>query len=68
MDMFEPYECSTRSRFKEEYSPIGSLLELAFDGTFVKPFQWSSIFQAYSRVLHDQNFPKRDAIDVYCNG
>ena len=44
------------------------LLELAFNDTFVKIYQWSSILQAYSRVLHDQNFPKRAAIDVYCNG
>ena len=43
------------------------VLELAFDDTFVKPFQWSSILQAYSRVLHDQYFPKRVAMDVYCN-
>ena len=27
------------------------LLELAFDDTFVKTYQWSSILQAYSRVL-----------------
>ena len=26
------------------------MLELAFDDTFVKPFQWSSILQAYLRV------------------
>ena len=43
------------------------LLELAFDDTFVKPFQWSSFAQAYSRVLHDQDFPKRVAMDVYYN-
>ena len=43
------------------------LLELAFDDTFVKTFQWSSILQAYSRVLHAQDFPKRVAMDVYCN-
>ena len=35
-----------------------TLLELAFDDTFVKPFQWSSFAQAYSRVRHDQDFPK----------
>ena len=44
------------------------MLELAFDDTFVKTFQWSSILQAYSRILHDQDFPKRVAFDVYCNG
>jgi len=44
-----------------------SLLELAFDDTFVKPYYWSSILQAYSRVLHDQDFPKRVTMDVYCN-
>ena len=44
------------------------MLELAFNDTFVKTYQWSSILQAYSRVLHDQDFPKRVAIDVYCNG
>ena len=43
------------------------MLELGSDDTFVKPFQWSSILQAYSRVLHDQDFPKRVAMDVYCN-
>jgi len=47
--------------------PLEILLELAFDDTFVKTFQWSSILQAYSRVLHDQDFPKRVAMDVYCN-
>ena len=44
------------------------MLELAFDDTSVKPFQWSFILQAYSRVLHDQDFQKRVAIDVDCNG
>ena len=44
------------------------MLELTFDDTFVKPFQWSSFPQVYSRVLHDQDFLKRVAIDVYCNG
>jgi len=43
------------------------LLELAFDDTFVKTYQWSSFAQAYSRVLHDQDFPKRMTMDVYCN-
>ena len=47
----------------------GGMLELAFDDTFVKlfPFQWSSILQAYSRVLHAQDSSKRVAMDVYCN-
>jgi len=43
------------------------LLELAFDDTFVKTYHWSSILQAYSRVLRDQDFPKRVAMDVFCN-
>jgi len=43
------------------------VLELDFDDTFVKPYYWSSISQAYTRVLHIQDFPKRVAIDVYCN-
>ena len=43
------------------------MLELDFDDTFVKPFHWSSISQAYIRVLHAQDFPKIMAIDVYCN-
>jgi len=43
------------------------VLELAFDDTFVKTLYWSSISQVYSRVLHVQDFPKRVAIDVYCN-
>ena len=43
------------------------MLELAFDDTFVKTYQWSSILQAYSRVLHDQDFPKRVAMVVFCN-
>ena len=45
---------------------IEVVLELAFDDTFVKPYHWSSILQAYSRVLHDQDFPKRVAMNVYC--
>ena len=44
------------------------LLELAFDDTFMKTYQWTSILQTYSRVLHAQDFPMRVAIDVYCNG
>ena len=43
------------------------MLELAFDDTFMKTFHWSSILQAYSRVLHAQDFPKRVVMDVYCN-
>ena len=43
------------------------VLELAFDDTFVKTYHWSSIVQAYSRVLHDQDFPKRVAMNVYYN-
>ena len=45
----------------------GRMLKLTFDDTFVKTYHWSSILQAYSRVLQDQDFPKRVAIDVYCN-
>ena len=52
---------------RKEVGPT-RLLELAFDDTFVKSYHWSSISQAYSRVLHDQDFLKRVAIDVYCNG
>ena len=40
------------------------LLELDIDDTFVKPFYWSSISQAYTRVLHVQDFPKRVVMDV----
>ena len=29
---------------------------------------FGALSQAYSRVLHVQDFPKRVAIDVYCNG
>jgi len=36
------------------------MLELAFDDTFVKPFQWNSISQVYTRVLHAQDFQKSD--------
>ena len=43
------------------------VLELNFDDTFVKPYYWSSISQAYTRVLHAQDFPKRVAMDVYYN-
>ena len=46
-----------------EYSCTQSVIikkgELAFDDTFVKTFQWSSISQAYTRVLHAQDIPKR---------
>jgi len=31
-------------------------LELDFDDTFVKSFNWSSISQAYTRGLHAQDF------------
>jgi len=44
------------------------MLELAFDDTFVKTYQWSFILQTYSRVLHAQDFPMRVAFDVYYNG
>ena len=43
------------------------MLELDFDDKFVKPFHWSSISQAYTRVLHAQDFPKRVTMDVFCN-
>ena len=42
------------------------VLELDFDDTFVKPLHWSSISQAYIRVLHAQDFPRTMAMDVYC--
>ena len=44
-----------------------NLLKLDFDDTFVKPLHWSSISQAYTRVLDAQDFPKRMTVDVYCN-
>ena len=34
------------------------MLELDSNDTFVKPFHWSSISQAYTRALHAQDFPK----------
>ena len=43
------------------------MLKLDFDDTFVKPYYWSFISQAYTSVLHAQDFPKRVAMDVYCN-
>ena len=52
---------------KVSSSKRGRMLELAFDDTFVKPSQWSSFAQAYSRVLHDQDFSKRVAMVVFCN-
>ena len=42
------------------------MLELNFDDTFVKT-SFGALSQAYSRVLHDQDFPKRVDNDVYCN-
>jgi len=42
------------------------MLELDFDDTFVKPFYWNFISQAYTRVLHAQDFLKIMAMDVYC--
>ena len=43
------------------------MLELDSDDTFVKPYYWSSISQAYIRVLYVQDFPKRVVMDVYYN-
>jgi len=40
-------------------------LELDFDDKFVKSFYWSPISQAYTRVLHAQDFLRIMAIDVY---
>ena len=48
-------------------SKRGRILELDFDVIFVKPFHWSSISQAYTRVLHAQDFPRIMGMDVYCN-
>ena len=31
-------------------------------------YSFGALSQAYSRVLHDQDFPKRVANDMYCNG
>ena len=43
------------------------MLELDFDDTFVKPLHWSSISQAYTRILQAQDFSMIMAMDVYCN-
>jgi len=51
---------SKRETYSRSDTPVGRpagrptpvLLELEFDDTFVKPFHWSSISQAYTRVLH----------------
>ena len=51
---------------KVSSSKRGRMLELDFDETFVKPCHWSCISQAYTRVLHAQDFPRIMAIDVYC--
>jgi len=42
-------------------------LELPVDDTFVKSFQWNSISQTYTRVLHAQDFLRRVAMVVFCN-
>ena len=72
--VYFPLMCSNPSKSDrlETASPLqvslmAYVLELAFDDTFVNPFQWSSFVQAYSRVLHDQDFPKRVAMVVFCN-
>ena len=40
------------------------MLELAFDDTFVKPFNGALSYKP--KVLHAQDFPKRVSMDVYC--
>ena len=44
------------------------MLELAFDEDICEAISFGALSQTYSRVLHDQDFPKRVAVDVYCNG
>jgi len=51
---------------KVSSSKKGRMLELDFDDTFVKLYHWSSILQAYIRVLHAQDFPRIMVMDVYC--
>jgi len=42
------------------------MLELDFDDTFVKSFNWSLISQACTRVQHAQDFSRIMALGVYC--
>ena len=44
----------------------GRMLELAFDETF-EAISFGALSQAYSRVLHNQDFPKRVDNDLYYN-
>ena len=44
------------------------MLELTFDEDICEAISFGALSQAYSRVLHDQDFPKRVANDMYCNG
>ena len=43
------------------------LLELAFDEDICDAMSFEALSHAYSRVLHDQDFPKRVANDMFCN-
>ena len=43
------------------------MLELAFDEDICDAMSFGGLSQAYSRVLHDQDFPKRVANDMFCN-
>ena len=54
---FFDFFISLKTNKDEMFKP--KMLELDSDDTFVKPFHWSSISQAYTRVLHAQDIPKR---------
>ena len=43
------------------------VLELAFDEDICEAMSFGALSQAYSRVLHDQDFPRRVDNVVYCN-
>ena len=49
-------------------SKRGRMLELAFDEDICEVISFGALSQAYSRVLHDQDFPRRVDNVVYCNG
>ena len=46
---------------------MGENVGTYFDDNICDALHWNSISQAYTRVLHAQDFPKRMAMDVYCN-
>jgi len=43
------------------------MLELAFDEDICEAYSFGALSQANSRVLHDQDFPRRVANDMFCN-